>query len=106
MLRRSYAHIYTLISSAQPVSEALMPVYNQLQTVRLCLKEVQKFGVQNAQELYPYTMKLASIDNMRTDGKFMIGSEIPEGQGRIASLLAECFDICRKLRSFEGNCVF
>lgn len=103
MVRRCYAHIYSLIDSSEPVSEALTPVFNQLQTVRRCLKEVQKFGISNARDLYPYSMKLASIDNMRVDGKFMVGTDIPEGQGRVNSLLAECFEICEDLRNSEDN---
>ena len=35
---------------------------------------------------------------MRVDGKFMIGRDIPEGQGRVNSLLAECFEIVADLR--------
>lgn len=30
---------------------------------------------------------------MRVDGKFMVGSDIPEGQGSVSALLAECFDL-------------
>lgn len=30
---------------------------------------------------------------MRVDGKFMVGSDIPEGQGSLNALLAECFDL-------------
>jgi len=101
LLRRSYAHIYILMSSSEPVSEALTPIFNQLQTVRRCLNEVQKFGIQDARELYPYSMKLSSIDNMKVDGKFMAGNDIPEGQGRVTSLLAECFEICQELRNGE-----
>ncbi|KAF8541371.1 hypothetical protein BDD12DRAFT_948934 [Trichophaea hybrida] len=101
LLRRSYAHVYTLMVSSEAVSEALMPIFNQLQTVRRCLQEVKKFGIQDERELYPYSMKLSSIDNMRVDGKFMVGNDIPEGQGRVASLLAECFEICQDLRTDE-----
>jgi hypothetical protein len=36
---------------------------------------------------------------MKVDGKFMVGNDIPEGQGRVASLLAECFEICQELRT-------
>ena len=39
-----------------------------------------------------------SIDSMRVDGKFVIGSDIPEGQGSVSSLLAECFDLAYELR--------
>lgn len=35
---------------------------------------------------------------MRVDGKFMVGSDIPEGQGSVNSLLAECFDLIYELR--------
>lgn len=43
----------------QPVSEGLTPVYNQLQTVRRCLLEVQQSGgVSSTRELYPYSMKV------------------------------------------------
>ncbi|CCX31889.1 hypothetical protein FPQ18DRAFT_399782 [Pyronema domesticum] len=98
LVRRAYAHVYILITSSEAVSEALTPIFNQLQTVRRCLKEVAKFGISDARELYPYSMKLSSIDNMRIDGKFMVGNDCPEGQGRVASLLAECFEICQELR--------
>ena len=35
---------------------------------------------------------------MRVDGKFMVGSDIPEGQGSVTALLAECFDIQYELK--------
>ena len=35
---------------------------------------------------------------MRVDGKFMVGNDIPEGQGSISELLAECFDLSYELR--------
>ncbi|GKZ20665.1 hypothetical protein AbraIFM66951_005393 [Aspergillus brasiliensis] len=100
LIRRSYAYIYALLISSEPVSEALLPVYNQLQTLRKCLLEVQESGgVSNSRELYPYSMKLNSIDNMRVDGKFYVGTDIPEGQGSVNGLLAECYDIVWELRA-------
>ena len=42
--------------------------------------------------------QLNSIDNMRKDGKFMVGEEIPEGQGSVNELLAECFELSYELR--------
>ncbi|MCJ1353680.1 MAG: hypothetical protein MMC33_003667 [Icmadophila ericetorum] len=99
LLRRSYATIYSLIISSEPVSEALLPVYNQLQTLRRCLLEVKKNGgVSSPRELYPYSMKLNSIDNMRVDGKFLVGSDIPEGQASVNALLADCFEVAYELR--------
>jgi len=50
-------------------------------------------------DLYPYQMKLASMDNMRVDGKFLDkDKEIPEGQGICNSLLSECYDILYELQ--------
>lgn len=46
--------------SSEPVSEALLPIYNQLQTVKRCLLEVKKSGgVSSVRELYPYSMKVS-----------------------------------------------
>ncbi|KAL9108675.1 MAG: hypothetical protein Q9227_006621 [Pyrenula ochraceoflavens] len=100
LLRRSYAFIYHLLINSEPVSEAMLPIYNQLQTLRRCLIEVKKSGgVSNPRELYPYSMKLNSIDNMRVDGKFQIGKDIPEGQGVVIGLLSECYDLAYELRT-------
>ena len=35
---------------------------------------------------------------MRVDGKFMVGKDIPEGQGGLNTLLAECFEMAYELR--------
>ena len=46
--------------ASQPVSEALLPVYNQLRTLKRCLGEVKKNGgVQTVREVYPYSMKVS-----------------------------------------------
>jgi Protein of unknown function (DUF2408) len=88
-----------------------MPVHNQLSTVRRCLIDVKKAGgpysgpphpcakLTSARELYPYGMKLNSIDAMRVNGKFMTDDgAIPEGQGTIHALLAECYELLHELR--------
>jgi hypothetical protein len=62
LIRRSYAYIYYLMVSSEPVSEALLPVYNQLQTLRRCLIEVKNSGgVTSPRELYPYSMKVRHL---------------------------------------------
>jgi len=100
LIRKGYALIYQLLIASEPVSEALLPIYNQLLTLRKCLVEVKKNGgVSNPRELYPYSMKLNSIDNMRVDGKFQVGKDIPEGQGSVNDLLAECYDMAYELRT-------
>lgn len=35
---------------------------------------------------------------MKVDGKFLINGDIPEGQGSVIELLAECFDLAYELR--------
>ncbi|KAI9652648.1 MAG: hypothetical protein M1831_006634 [Alyxoria varia] len=100
LLRKSYALIYLMLTSSEPVSEALLPVYNQLTTLRKCLTEVKRSGgVNSARELYPYSMKLNSIDNMRQDGKFIVNDDIPEGQASVIELLTECFEMAYDLRN-------
>lgn len=48
--------------ASEPVSEALLPIYNQLSTLRKCLQEVKRSGgVSSARELYPYSMKVRSL---------------------------------------------
>ena len=34
---------------------------------------------------------------MRKDGKFMIGDDIPDGQGSVTQLLEECFELAYEL---------
>ena len=36
---------------------------------------------------------------MRVDGKFYVGPDIPEGQGCVNNLLAECYDVVWELRA-------
>ena len=59
LLRKSYVLIYMLLTRSQPVSEALLPIYSQLKTLKKCLDEVKKAGgVSSSRELYPYSMKV------------------------------------------------
>ncbi|CDF88138.1 BN860_03202g1_1 [Zygosaccharomyces bailii CLIB 213] len=100
LLRRCYAIIYKLLESSEPVSESLQPLHNQLSTVRRCLLSLKRMGgVNNPRELYPYQMKLASLDALRVDGKFYDSDgNIPEGQATLNALLAECFDILHEMK--------
>ncbi|KAJ2124612.1 hypothetical protein IW147_001577 [Coemansia sp. RSA 720] len=103
LLHKCYNLVYKLLSSSEPVAETLMPVHNQLRTLRRCLHEVKKYGGPlSARDLYPYQMKLSSIDNLRTDGKFLDDEGyIPEGQGVVMSLLNECYDLLYELMAAE-----
>jgi hypothetical protein len=62
---------------------------------------IQHEGVSYGQHLAAFAKckQLNSIDNMRKDGKFMVGDEIPDGQGRVTQLLEECFDLAYELRN-------
>lgn len=62
LIRRSYAYIYQFMIASEPVSEALLPIYNQLQTLKRCLIEVKASGgVSSVRELYPYSMKVCAV---------------------------------------------
>ncbi|KAI8977133.1 hypothetical protein BDF20DRAFT_913502 [Mycotypha africana] len=101
LLRGCYRLMAKMLSENVPVAEALMPVYNQLSTVRRCLIEVTKWGKPDSvRDLYPYQMKLASIDNMRVNGTFYdVEGNIPEGQAMCVALLNECYDMLHELIS-------
>jgi hypothetical protein len=50
-----------MMISSEPVSEALLPIYNQLSTLKRCLVEVKESGgVNSMRELYPYSLKVRS----------------------------------------------
>jgi len=101
ILHKCYHLIYRLLLSSEPIAESLSPIHNQLLTLRRCLLELKKWGGPfTVRELYPYQMKLASLDNMRVEGKYLDpDGNIPEGQGIVMSLLNECYDILYELRA-------
>ncbi|KAF8325828.1 uncharacterized protein EI90DRAFT_2021268 [Cantharellus anzutake] len=85
LLRRCYGIIYTLLSSSEPVSEELIPIANNLTTIKKCLNEVLKYGGPfSPHELYPYQLSLHKIESLRVDGTFRApDGTIPEGQAVI-----------------------
>jgi hypothetical protein len=98
-LGRQLLDLSLALDSSEMVSEALLPIYNHLLTLRKCLMEVKASGgVSSPRELYPYSMKLDSIDNLRRNGKFMVGDDIPRGQSSLLQLLETCFDLLHDLR--------
>ncbi|KAI8364255.1 hypothetical protein BD560DRAFT_403434 [Blakeslea trispora] len=105
LLHKCYRMIFVLLSESVPVSEALTPVYNQLTTVRQCLMAVKKINAPcSAEELYPYQMKLASIENLRKDGKFYDDQgDIPEGQALCVDVLEECYSLLNSLRDLSED---
>ncbi|CAO3632220.1 unnamed protein product [Cunninghamella echinulata] len=103
LLHKCYRMILILLNESVPVAESLTPVYNQLTTVKKCLEAVKMTGSPcSDEELYPYQMKLASIENSRKDGKFYdCKGFIPEGQALCVSTLEECYQILDSLRQTE-----
>ncbi|CAG8689894.1 22628_t:CDS:2, partial [Dentiscutata erythropus] len=101
LLHKCYRLVYKLLSSSEPIAEPLIPIHNQLRTVRKLLLEVKKLGGPfTTRELYHYQMKLASIDNLRKDGKFLdTDGSVPEGQGIVMALLNECYDILFEMKT-------
>jgi hypothetical protein len=98
-LGRQHLDLSLALDSSEMVSEALLPIYNHLLTLRKCLMDVKASGgVSSPRELYPYSMKLDSIDNLRRNGKFMVGDDIPRGQSSLLQLLETCFDLLHDLR--------
>tara|TARA_R110002003_G_scaffold171_10_gene13959 strand:- start:10054 stop:14157 length:4104 start_codon:yes stop_codon:yes gene_type:complete len=103
-LGRQHLDLSPALDSSEMVSEALLPIYNHLLTLRKCLMEVKASGgVSSPRELYPYSMKLNSIDNLRRNGKFMVGDDIPRGQSSLLQLLDTCFDLLHDLRKDPGE---
>ncbi len=100
LIRRCYSLICKLLESSEPVSEALMPVYNQLMTVRRILTDLKRSeSLTTSKDLYPYQFNLMQLDNRRVDGKFLDDDgSIPIGQATVNAILAECFDICQDLK--------
>ncbi|KAG1454348.1 hypothetical protein G6F56_007343 [Rhizopus delemar] len=105
LLHKCYRMIFVLLNESVPVSESLTPVYNHLTSVRKCLLAVKNIGAPcSAEELYPYQMKLSSIENMRKDGKFYDDcGNIPEGQGLCVDILDECYKILDSLGNESEN---
>ncbi|KAJ3296524.1 hypothetical protein HDU76_006719 [Blyttiomyces sp. JEL0837] len=101
LLHKCYRKIYKLQTVSEPVAEPLMPVFNQLTTLKKCLLELKKWKVGlSSRELSIYQMRLAQIDNKRVDGKFY-GDDgfdvVHEGQGVLHDLLHENYELLRYL---------
>ncbi|KAI9594194.1 hypothetical protein BDF19DRAFT_466693 [Syncephalis fuscata] len=101
LLQRCYRLLNMLYSASEPIANSLVPIHNQLLTVRRFLIEIHKLeGAPSESELFPLQMKLAQIDNIRVNGKFVEeDGTIPEGQAIVMSLLNECYDRLFELRA-------
>ncbi|KXN73772.1 hypothetical protein CONCODRAFT_74991 [Conidiobolus coronatus NRRL 28638] len=105
LVQKCYSLLYKLLSASEPVAEALIPVYNQILTLRKCLYEVKKLGGPfTLRELFPYQIKFSSIENLMTNGQFLdTEGQAPEGQVILQALLKECKDILYQLKDMVDD---
>ncbi|KAJ3056475.1 hypothetical protein HK097_006794 [Rhizophlyctis rosea] len=99
LLHKCYRLVYKINANAEPVDDSLMPIYNQLVTLKKCLAELVRWHVRLTQhELVPYKLRLGAFDNMRVNNIFLNSDgEIPMGQGVLHILIDECYDLIEKL---------
>ena len=65
LLHKCYRLVRKLLTSMEPVSDDLMPHYNQLLTLKKCLGELEKFEISlSDHEIMPYKMKLGSLESL------------------------------------------
>jgi hypothetical protein len=84
LLHKCYRLVRKLLTSMEPVSDELLPHYNQLLTLKKCLTELEKFEVTlSDREIIPYQMKLKSLENILND------TEDEEGKDVMSGLLEE-----------------
>ena len=95
LLHKCYRLVRKLLTSMEPVSDQLLPHYNQLLTLKKCLNELAKFEVTlSDHESIPYKMKLKSIENILNDadeeeGMDIMNELLEESRAILASLSTE-----------------
>lgn len=107
LLHKCYRLVHLIQSKSEassgslPVSEHLLPIYQNLTTLASCLSQLLKFGVRlTTEECVPYQMKLSAIDRQRKGGIFYgtDGKSIPEGQAEVVSQLEHCYQLLASLK--------
>ncbi|KAJ3074360.1 hypothetical protein HDU98_011429 [Podochytrium sp. JEL0797] len=100
LLHKCYRMVYKIQAMTEPVGESVMPVYNELMTLRKCFLELIRWKVKlSARDLTMYGVKLSMLDSKRVDGKFIAeDGSIPEGQGILHDLLDECYNLRNELQ--------
>ncbi|KAJ1547617.1 hypothetical protein HK096_002021, partial [Nowakowskiella sp. JEL0078] len=99
VLHKCYRLVHKLQVNREPIAVELSGIRNQLETLKRCLEQLGKWKVElDDTELIPYQLKIASIDNMRVDGKFTVNGLVPEGQGILHVLINECYELLGELK--------
>ncbi|KAG2210575.1 hypothetical protein INT47_002517 [Mucor saturninus] len=99
LLAACYNIILNLLGEEPSVAESLLPIYNQLNTLRDCLKRLKSFQCElEEDDKMLYILKLKSIDVLRRDGAFHDDDGfIPEGQSKCVYALEECYRLIQDL---------
>lgn len=93
LLHKCYRLVRKLLTSMEPVSDELLPHYNQLLTLKKCLTELEKFDVLlSDHEILPYKMKLKSLETVLNDTNDVEGKDV------MNALLEESSAILQKLK--------
>ncbi|KAJ1555860.1 hypothetical protein HK405_011588 [Cladochytrium tenue] len=105
LLHKCYRIVYKLQVASEPVADALLPMYTQLETIHRCLLELKKWRVRmSPRDLSMYQMRLAAIDNQRVDGRFLDeDGAVPEGQGILHEKLHDCYEMLQALQHASSS---
>ena len=96
LLHKCFRLVRKLLTSMEPVSDQLMPHYNQLLTLKKCLKELEKFEIKLTEnEVMPYKMKLKSLENI------LDSTHDEEGKDIMTNLLEESKSTLENLRELK-----
>jgi hypothetical protein len=96
LLSRCRRLLHGLLIIAEPVSPGLRPLFRELSTVKRLLGELKLTGASlGDREVTMFQTRLARVDSMRRDGKFLAsnGEDVPEGQAVLHNLMEDCYDL-------------
>ncbi|KAJ3320445.1 hypothetical protein HDV06_005268 [Boothiomyces sp. JEL0866] len=103
LLEACFDDIHELLASRDPVvsENPLRHVYEELIKIKGKLEHFTMYSrwTLRGDDLIPYQVKLGQIDNMRVDGKFMVGDTVPPGQAVLHYLLHKCYRFIYKLQT-------
>ncbi|KAJ3273619.1 hypothetical protein HDV01_004228 [Terramyces sp. JEL0728] len=103
LLEACFDDIHELLASRDPVGSdnPLRRVYEELIKIKGKLEHFTMYSrwTLRGDDLIPYQVKLGQIDNMRVDGKFMVGDAVPPGQAVLHYLLHKCYRSIYKLQT-------
>lgn len=105
LLGSCYNIILGLLGEGPSVAESLLPIYNEINTLRNCLKRLKTLHCKlEEDEKMLYMMKLGSIDRNRENGVFHDEDGlIPEGQSKCVYALEDCYRLVQELSAEDDE---